>query len=187
VGRIVGAGAGPPVVALVGPSGSGKTTLLERLVVEFSRSGLRVGAVKHARHGFDFDRPGKDTWRFKAAGAAAVAAISPGALGLLRMGGGEMALAEAVGLLGDVDLVLVEGFGDQAARCVEVRGGGERGAGGRMPPGGRLLLAVAAARPGAEPAPAGVPVFDRNDVPGIAGLILAAVGVRAGGGAAAGA
>jgi len=179
----VGAGAGPPVVALVGPSGSGKTTLLERLVVGFSRSGLRVGAVKHARHGFDFDRPGKDTWRFKAAGAAAVAAVSPGALGLLRTGVGEMTLAEAVGLLGDVDLVLVEGFGDQAARCVEVRGG----AGGGGTGGGGGVLAVAAAFPGAEPAAAGVPVFDRNDVPGIAACILAAVGVRAGGGAAAGA
>jgi molybdopterin-guanine dinucleotide biosynthesis adapter protein len=52
-----------PVVFVVGRSGSGKTTLIVSLIKELRDRGLRVGSVKHAKHGFEFDRPGKDSWR----------------------------------------------------------------------------------------------------------------------------
>lgn len=182
----VAVGGGPPVVALVGPSGSGKTTLLERLIGEFLRAGLRVGAIKHAPHGFDLDRPGKDTWRFREAGAAAVAAAAPGAVGVFRTWAGEPPLDEVVRLLGDVDLVLVEGYGARAPLCVEVRGepaAAGAGPAGRSRAGCGTVVAVAvaeaaeAATTSAEPEAA---VFHRDDAAGIAAAILGAV--RAGGG-----
>ena len=59
----------PAIVSIVGPSGSGKTTLLEKLIPELVNRGLKVGTIKHDVHGFDMDRPGKDSWRHKRAGA----------------------------------------------------------------------------------------------------------------------
>ncbi len=56
-------------LGIVGFSGSGKTTLLERLIAELSARGLRIGAVKHAHHGFEPDVKGKDSDRMRRAGA----------------------------------------------------------------------------------------------------------------------
>ena len=59
-----------PVFGFVAPSGSGKTTLLRHLVAALQARGLRVGYLKHAHHSFDLDRPGKDSYEIRAAGAA---------------------------------------------------------------------------------------------------------------------
>ena len=61
---------------MVGASGAGKTSLLEQLLPALRARGLAVGAVKHASHGFEADRPGKDSQRLYAAGADAVALVS---------------------------------------------------------------------------------------------------------------
>lgn len=101
-----------PVVAVVGWSGSGKTTLMEKLLGELTRRGYRVGTLKHDAHGFEMDRPGKDTWRHRQAGAAAVAINAPGGFALVAAA--ETPLERAVALLdaaaGPLDLVLIEGY-----------------------------------------------------------------------------
>ena len=66
------------IVSVVGPSGSGKTSLIERVIRELSHKGVSVAAVKFTHHGFDLDRPGKDSYRLKQAGAASVGVVSPG-------------------------------------------------------------------------------------------------------------
>lgn len=50
-----------PVISVVGKSDAGKTTLLIKLLPELKRRGYRVATIKHDTHGFDIDRPGKDT------------------------------------------------------------------------------------------------------------------------------
>lgn len=62
----------PYEIALAGFSGSGKTTLAEKLIARLTDSGRSVGFLKHDAHPFDFDKPGKDAHRARAAGAAAV-------------------------------------------------------------------------------------------------------------------
>ena len=57
---------------VAGWSGSGKTTLLVRLIPELVGRGFRVSTVKHAHHAFDVDRPGKDSFRHREAGAREV-------------------------------------------------------------------------------------------------------------------
>ena len=57
------------VLGIVGWSGSGKTTLLTKLIPLLRARGLTVSTVKHTHHGFDMDRPGKDTYRHREAGA----------------------------------------------------------------------------------------------------------------------
>ncbi len=57
------------VFIVVGHSGSGKTTLVEKLLRELSGRGLRVATIKHAHHKVVLDTPGKDSFRYKQAGA----------------------------------------------------------------------------------------------------------------------
>ena len=61
-----------PVISFIGRSGVGKTTYLEKLIAELKKRGYRVGVIKHDIHGFEMDRPGKDTWRHAQAGADVV-------------------------------------------------------------------------------------------------------------------
>ena len=73
-----------PMVLFVGKSGSGKTTLAEQVIAELCRRGRRVAALKHTAHSIALDRPGKDSARFFAAGALAVAVASPDQVGFYR-------------------------------------------------------------------------------------------------------
>jgi molybdopterin-guanine dinucleotide biosynthesis protein B len=118
------------VVAVVGRSGAGKTSLLERLIPALAARGLRVGAAKHASHGFLADRPGKDSHRVYESGARAVALVSCEQLATFtRLDGpgvGEPSLPAALGALPpDLDLVVVEGFSWEPIPRVVVVGPGE--------------------------------------------------------------
>jgi molybdopterin-guanine dinucleotide biosynthesis adapter protein len=96
------------LVGFIGSSGSGKTTLIEHLLPALKQRGLRVSAIKHAHHGFDLDRPGKDSFRYRAAGAEEVMLVADGRWALLREE--DATLPELVARMTPVDLVLVEGF-----------------------------------------------------------------------------
>ena len=105
-------GQGPPrVVGIVGYSNAGKTTLIEKLVRRFRAQGLRVAVVKHAHHGFDMDRPGKDSYRYREAGAGQVLIAAGLRWALLTETPQRAATLESLlPRLDPCDLVLVEGF-----------------------------------------------------------------------------
>ena len=109
LGRESGSGH-PPMVGITGFSGSGKTTVTVGLVAEFNRRGLRVATIKHDVHGFEMDRPGKDSWRHKQAGAAATIVTSPDKIGMVMDADRDHQPWELLPLLSGMDLVLVEGF-----------------------------------------------------------------------------
>ncbi len=99
------------VLGIVGWSGSGKTTLLTGLLPLLKARGLTVSTVKHTHHGFDMDRPGKDTYRHREAGAQEVLVASGERWALLHeVEGPEPRLPELLARMQPVDLVLVEGF-----------------------------------------------------------------------------
>jgi molybdopterin-guanine dinucleotide biosynthesis protein B len=95
---------------MVGKSGVGKTTALELVLREIKHRGYRVGTVKHDTHGFEVDKPGKDSWRHSRAGSDAVVISGPRKMALIRQLDREMALDELVDLMGDLDLVITEGY-----------------------------------------------------------------------------
>ncbi|HCE2378794.1 bifunctional molybdopterin-guanine dinucleotide biosynthesis adaptor protein MobB/molybdopterin molybdotransferase MoeA [Vibrio parahaemolyticus] len=59
-----------PILGFAAYSGTGKTTLLESLLPKLTEAGLRIGMLKHAHHNFDVDKPGKDSYRLRKAGAS---------------------------------------------------------------------------------------------------------------------
>ena len=73
-----------PLVCIVGESGSGKTYIVERLVAGLKGLGYRVATIKHSAHGFELDRPGKDSWKHAQAGSDAVVLSSPEELALIK-------------------------------------------------------------------------------------------------------
>jgi molybdopterin-guanine dinucleotide biosynthesis protein B len=91
------------------------------LLPRLRAAGLRVSTVKHAHHGFDMDRPGKDSYRHREAGAEEVLVASGQRWVLLHeTPGPEPTLAEMLARLAPVDLVLVEGFKTSKYAKIEV-------------------------------------------------------------------
>ena len=99
----------PPIISIVGKSNSGKTTLIERLVPCLKARGFRVATIKHAGHGFEADHPGKDSHRHKAAGADAVMVASNTRFALIK-DAADLSLDDLIFHLGDMDLILTEGY-----------------------------------------------------------------------------
>lgn len=99
-----------PILTVVGLSGVGKTTLIEKLIPEFIQRGFRVGTVKHHKHRFEMDRPGKDSWRHKQAGAAATIVSSPHQIGMVMDVDHDHRPEELASLVCNVDIILAEGY-----------------------------------------------------------------------------
>ncbi|MFP5410978.1 MAG: molybdopterin-guanine dinucleotide biosynthesis protein B [Gammaproteobacteria bacterium] len=109
------------VFGIAGYSGSGKTTLIERVLPQLTARGLKVAVVKHTHHDFDVDRPGKDSWRARAAGAAAVLLASDHRTALLtEHRDTPPALDALLDQLPPCDLVLVEGYKREPIPKLEV-------------------------------------------------------------------
>jgi molybdopterin-guanine dinucleotide biosynthesis protein B len=100
------------IFGLAGWSGSGKTTLMTALIPELIARGVTVSTVKHAHHDFDVDKPGKDSWRHREAGAREVMVSSSRRWALMHelRGAAEPGLDALLARMIPVDLVLVEGF-----------------------------------------------------------------------------
>jgi molybdopterin-guanine dinucleotide biosynthesis protein B len=158
------------VFGLAGWSGSGKTTLIEKLLPALTGRGLRVSTLKHAHHDFQLDRPGKDSWRHREAGAAEVMVSSPRRWALVHevRDDIEPGLLALLARMAAVDLVIVEGFKHDPLPKLEVH----RAALGKLllAPDDRDIVAIAsdAPLPGVT-----LPCFDLNDAAGIAGFIAA--------------
>ncbi len=149
-------------------SNSGKTTLIEKIVPILSKQGLRVAVIKHASAGFDLDKPGKDSWRFKRAGAATVVIIGPEQMAVMKEIDGEPAPNVLEQWTADADIIIQEGFKQQALNRIEV-----------------FRYGVSGTRPLALDDPSflalvsdrhydvGVPIFDLNNAEGVALFLLA--------------
>ena len=161
------------VFGFAGWSGSGKTTLIERVIPEITRRGLLVSVIKHAHHGFDVDKPGKDSWRHREAGAGEILLVSDERWVLMHemRGTPEPELEAQLRLLSPCDLVLVEGFKAVPIPKLEVH----------RPAHGKPLLypdnpaIVAIASDGDLRAP--LPCLNLNDAAAVAAFILAHQGL----------
>jgi len=156
----------PPIVCFVGHSNSGKTTLIEKLIPELTREGYRIATIKHAGHGFDLDTEGKDSWRHKRAGASQVVVLSKGSLAMFTDVPEELPVEEVRDrFVNDgIDLIIAEGWKSEGfPKVVVVREELQE-----VNVSLEGLLAVASIKPIETDAP----WFDRDDVQGLAKIII---------------
>lgn len=157
------------ILGIAGWSGSGKTTLLRALIPALSNRGLTVSTVKHAHHDFDIDRPGKDSFVHRTAGAREVMISSGHRFALMHelRDAPEPTLRDLVARLAAVDIVLVEGFKFDPIPKIEVH----RPTLGKPPlwPDDPDIVAIATDAPLADN---DRPVFDLSDIPALADLVM---------------
>jgi len=157
------------IIGLAGWSGSGKTTLITKLIPRLLARGVKVSTLKHAHHGFDMDKPGKDSFMHREAGATEVLISSAKRWAILHelRAEEEWDLSALVAKMSPVDLVLVEGFKRDAFPKLEIH----RAANGKplLYPQDPHIVAVASDTP--LPATS-LPVLDLNTIEPIADLLL---------------
>lgn len=112
----------PAIIGFIGRSGAGKTTLILDAINELQRRGFTVSAIKRAHDGFDMDTQGKDSWRMREAGCHDVMVVGDRRWALLHefRDEPEPSPVELASRLGNVDLVVVEGFRRAPIPLIEV-------------------------------------------------------------------
>ncbi len=110
------------IFGLAGWSGSGKTTLIVELIPEITARGVVVSTMKHTHHRFDIDRPGKDSFNHRQAGAQEVMIVSSTRWALMNelRDKPEPSINELLDRMSPVDLVLIEGFKSYPHPKIEV-------------------------------------------------------------------
>ncbi|TVP93078.1 MAG: molybdopterin-guanine dinucleotide biosynthesis protein B [Thioalkalivibrio sp.] len=169
-----------PLLGFAAWSGAGKTTLLTRLLPVLRARGLEVAMIKHAHHDFDVDKPGKDSFELRQAGAGQVLVASSRRFALMveNPPGEETdpVLSELVGRIDPhrADLILVEGFKREPIPKIEIH----RPALGKplLCTGDPHIVAVATDRPDA--VPDGMHALPLDDVRLIAAFIGEYLGLR---------
>ena len=158
-----------PIFGVIGWKNSGKTTLMARLLEEFTKRGYSVSAIKHAHHSFDIDHPGRDSYKFREAGARQVALVSPKRWALMHELRDEEKpdFDEILSHIGPCDLVLVEGYKGGPHPKIEARSTRSLT---QQPLSGDDPQIVAVASDG-EMDTGALPDFKINDIVGIADFI----------------
>lgn len=169
-----------PVIGFNAPSGTGKTTLMAAVIASLTASGLRVAAIKHGHHPADPDVPGKDTHRFRQAGARTVMFASRERWFMIQdlHDRPEPTLEEQTALLAGHDLILVEGYKDDGHPKLVIR---RRGIADASPQDAdrhqrlRNVVAVVSDDPGLK---TDLPLLPLADPEAVAGFILTYFGLQ---------
>ena len=110
------------IIGVIGFSGNGKTTLLSQLIPELINRGKTVSTMKHTHHKFDMDKPGKDSYRHREAGAKEVLLTSNNRWALLHelREEPEFEMEDLIAKMAPVDILLIEGFKTHRFPKIEV-------------------------------------------------------------------
>lgn len=161
-----------PILGFAAFSGTGKTTLLVQLLPILRAHGLKIAMIKHAHHKFDVDKPGKDSFELRKAGASPMLISSSRRIAIMidKEEEAEPDLQDLLGYINPdkIDLVLIEGFKQWPFPKIELY----------RPDVGKPLLfpddknIIAIAHDGELPTAASIPVMDINQPEQIAQFIL---------------
>ena len=113
-----------PVLGLAAYSGTGKTSLLVKLLPLMKLQGLHVAMIKQTHHDFEIDKPGKDSFELRKAGADQVLLASNKRSALIteHEEATDRSLTQLINELDldSIDLVLVEGFKHESFEKIEL-------------------------------------------------------------------
>ena len=117
----------PPFFGLAGWSGSGKTTLCTKLIENFTKIGITIGTLKHAHHKFELDKPGKDSFNLRKAGARPMIISSKERFAMIQENDehDEKSLFQLIEMFSKdpiqkCDLIIVEGYKNEPIPKFEV-------------------------------------------------------------------
>jgi molybdopterin-guanine dinucleotide biosynthesis protein len=117
----------PPFFGLAGWSGSGKTTLCTKLIENFTKIGITIGTLKHAHHKFELDKPGKDSFNLRKAGARPMIISSKERFAMIQENDehDEKSLFQMIEMVSKdpiqkCDLIIVEGYKNEPIPKFEV-------------------------------------------------------------------
>ena len=63
-------------IHIIGHPACGKTTLMVDIIEALTKQGFKVGTIKHSAHSHELDKPGKDSFRMRKAGAVPAAMMT---------------------------------------------------------------------------------------------------------------
>ena len=158
-----------PAFAFAAHSGTGKTTLIEKVVLLLKAQGLRVAVIKQDAHNIEVDKEGKDSWRFAKAGADITIVSGPEKTAMIEHR--ERTLQDNLAAVHDVDVILVEGYKNEGIPQIGIC----RKASGLPLPGDPARYAAIVTDD--EEIISSCPVFDLDDVQGVAGFIVKEAGL----------
>jgi len=99
------------VFQIIGQPGSGKTTLVSDIVKALCQQNISVGTIKHSAHTHELDKPGKDSFIHRTAGAAPAAMMTRDLAAVYMPRTPEMSPATLIEkYYTHLDIVLVEGW-----------------------------------------------------------------------------
>lgn len=165
------------IFGLAGWSGSGKTTLMVHLLPELVGRGLTVSTIKHAHRNFEIDRPGKDSYEHREAGATEVMITGGKRWALMHeiRGQAEPNVADLMHHMTPVDLLMIEGFkSDEHPKLEVYRSATRKPLICRNDP---KIVAVASDE---KLDGLNIPQLDLNDIPAIADFIIEYCGFKDG-------
>ena len=161
-----------PIFGFAAPSGTGKTTLLTLLIPFLKMQSLRIGLIKHSHHNFQIDKPGKDSFRLREAGATPVMLVSSHRRAIITEFSNpqEPNLDEQLAHFdqSELDLILVEGFKKENFPKIELHRPSLN-----LPlfyPQDNSIIAVASDQP--IELEKNIPLLDLNSIDNIAAFIL---------------
>ncbi|MBF0233154.1 MAG: molybdopterin-guanine dinucleotide biosynthesis protein B [Desulfamplus sp.] len=158
----------PPVISIISKKRSGKTTFIVKLIPELKRRGYRVGTLKHDTHGFDIDHEGKDTYKHKQAGSETVVISSPWKISVIKDVRQELTVDEILeSYFKDMDIVITEGYKNANKPQIEIFRSSAHTSPIYRKGEKNSLMAVASDIV----LDMDVPVYDINDIRGVADLI----------------
>ena len=98
-------------IHIIGHAGCGKTTLIVDLIKEMVKRDIKVGSLKHSAHAHELDKPGKDSFNHRKAGAVPVSMITQ-SMAAIYLPESDKLTPERVlqKFYSDVDIVLIEGW-----------------------------------------------------------------------------
>ncbi len=155
-------------IHIVGHAGCGKTTLIVDLIKILVKKNILIGALKHSAHIHELDKPGKDSFRHRTAGAAPVTVVTEEMSAVYLPRTPDTSPEKILETYyANVDLVLIEGWISGPFQKIEVF----RQAIGRPPlfPGLKHIKAIVSEDSIGKTE---LPVFQRSDVASLADFLL---------------
>ena len=101
----------PAPIQIIGHPGCGKTTLIVEIIEKLVKKGFTVGTIKHSAHHHELDKPGKDSYMHRKAGALPAAIMTKAMAAIYLPKNKNQSPDDLIQqYFSQVDIVLIEGW-----------------------------------------------------------------------------